>query len=122
MTMGGRNLETVILLPHRNNMRLSRNSSNQKSAELPLFNIIRWELTQRTSDSHEEGIRTVTVLRRKPWREVFTTYLPTILLNMTTYVTTFFKPQFFEAALGANLTTMLMMTTLFMTSLSELTD
>ena len=64
----------------------------------------------------------VAVLKRKPWREVFTTYLPTILLIMTTYVTTFFKPQFFEAALGANLTTMLMMTTIFMTSLSELTD
>ena len=64
----------------------------------------------------------VAVLRRKPWREVFTTYLPTILLIMTTYVTTFFKAQFFEAALGANLTTMLMMTTIFMTNLSELTE
>ena len=122
MTMGGRDLETVMLLPHRMNMRLSRNSSNQEPVELPLFNIIRWELTQRNSDCPEEGIRMVAVLRRKPWREVFTTYLPTILLIMTTYVTTFFKPQFFEAALGANLTTMLMMTTIFMTSLSELTD
>ena len=113
MTMGGRDLETVMLLPHKMNMRLSRNSSNQDPVELPLFNI---------SDCPEEGIRMVVVLRRKPWREVFTTYLPTILLIMTTYVTTFFKPQFFEAALGANLTTMLMMTTIFMTSLSELTD
>ena len=124
MTMGGRDQETVMLLPHRMNMnmRLSRNSSNQEPVELPLFIIIRWELTQRNSDCPEEGIRMVAVLRRKPWREVFTTYLPTILLIMTTYVTTFFKPQFFEAALGANLTTMLMMTTIFMTSLSELTD
>ena len=120
--MGGRDLETVMLLPHRMNMRLSRNSSNQEPVELPLFNIIRWELTQRNSDCPKEGIRMVAVLRRKPWREVFTTYLPTILLIMTTYVTTFFKPQFFEAALAANLTTMLMMTTIFMTSLSELTD
>ena len=120
--MGGRDLETVMLTPHKMNMRLSRNSSNQEPVELPLFNIIRWELTQRNSDCPEEGIRMVAVLRRKPWREVFTTYLPTILLIMTTYVTTFFKPQFFEAALGANLTTMLMMTTIFMTSLSELTD
>ena len=120
--MGGRDLETVMLLPHRMNMRLSRNSSNQEPVELPLFNIIRWELTQRNNDCRKEGIRMVAVLRRKPWREVFTTYLPTILLIMTTYVTTFFKPQFFEAALGANLTTMLMMTTIFMTSLSELTD
>ena len=120
--MAGRDLETVMLLPNKMNMRLSRNSSNQEPVELPLFNIIRWELTQRNSDCPEEGIRMVTVLRRKPWREVFTTYLPTILLIMTTYVTTFFKPQFFEAALGANLTTMLMMTTIFMTSLTELTD
>ena len=120
--MGGRDLETVMLLPHRMNMRLSRNSSHQEPVDLPLFNIIRWELTRRNSDCPKEGIRMVAVLRRKPWREVFTTYLPTILLVMTTYVTTFFKPQFFEAALGANLTTMLMMTTIFMTSLSELSD
>ena len=114
-------MKTVRLVPTRMNMRLSKNSSNQEPVELPLFNIIRWELTQRNSDCPEEGIRMVAVLRRKPWREVFTTYLPTILLIMTTYVTTFFKTQFFEAALGANLTTMLMMTTIFMTSLSELT-
>ena len=120
--MGGRDLETVMLLPKSMNMRLSRNSSNLESVDLALFNIIRWELTQRNIDCPKEGIRMVVVLRRKPWREVFTTYLPTILLIMTTYVTTFFKPQFFEAALGANLTTMLMMTTIFMTSLSELTD
>ena len=120
--MGGRDMETVMLLPHRMNMRLRRNNSNQEPVELPLFNIIRWQLTQRNSDCPEEGIRMVAVLRRKPWREVFTTYLPTILLIMTTYVTTFFKPQFFEAALGANLTTMLMMTSIFMSSLSELTD
>ena len=122
MTIGGRDLETVMLTPHKMNMRLSRNSSNQEPVELPLYNIIGWELVKRNMDCPEEGIRMVVVLRRKPWREVFTTYLPTILLMMTTYVTTFFKPQFFEAALGANLTTMLMMTTIFMTSLSELTD
>ena len=120
--MGGREQETVILLADRLNMRLSRNSSNQEPVELPLYNIIGWELVKRNMDCPEEGIRMVVVLRRKPWREVFTTYLPTILLMITTYVTTFFKPEFFEAALGANLTTMLMMTTIFMTSLSELTD
>ena len=120
--MGGRDLETVLLLPHRMNMKLSRNSSNQEPVDLPLFNIISWELTQRNMDCPKEGLRMIVVLRRKPWREVFTTYLPTILLIMTTYLTTFFKHQFFEAALGANLTTMLMMTTIFMTNLSELTD
>ena len=120
--MGGRDQETVMLLPHRMIMRLSRNNKEQELVELPLFNIIRWELAARNSDCPEEGIRMVVVLRRKPWREVFTTYLPTILLMLTTYVTTFLKSDFFEAALGANLTTMLMMTTIFMTSLSDLTD
>ena len=80
--MGGRDLETVMLLPHNMNMRLSRNSSNQEPVKLPLFNIIRWELTQGNHDCPDEEIRLVAVLRRKPWREVFVTYLPTILLTI----------------------------------------
>ena len=123
MTMGGRDLKTVRLLPHRMNMRLSPSNDPQLDpVDLPLFYITGWQLTQRNSDCPEEGIRMVITLRRKFLREVITTYLPTILLMITTFITTFFKPEFFEAALGVNLTTMLMMTTIFMTSLSELTD
>ena len=123
MTMGRRDLKTVLLLPKIMNMKLSTsNDPHVDPVDLPLFTIIGWQLTQRNSDCPEEGIRMIAVIRRKPWREVFTTYLPTTLLILTTYVTTFLKSQFLEAALGANLTTMLMMTTIFMTSLSELTD
>ena len=123
MTMGGLDLETVMLNPHMMNMRLSPSNDPQLDpVNLPLFYIIDWKLTERNSDCPEEGIRMIVVLRRKFWREVITTYLPTILLMLTTYLTTFFKPQYFEVALGVNLTTMLMMTTIFMTSLSELTD
>ena len=123
MTMGGRDLKTVMLLPHRMIMRLSPSNDPQLDpVDLPLFYITGWQLTQRNSDCPEEGIRMVITLRRKFLREVITTYLPTILLMITTFITTFFKPEFFEAALGVNLTTMLMMTTIFMTSLSELTD
>ena len=123
MTMDGRDRETVMLLPHMLNMVLSPSNDPQLDpVDLPLFNIIGWQLTQRNSDCPKEGIRMVVLLRRKAFREVITTYLPTILLMMTTYVTTFFKSEYFEAALGVNLTSMLMMTTIFMTSLSELTD
>ena len=123
MTMGGRDLKTVMLLPHRMIMRLSPSNDPQLDpVDLPLFYITGWELTQRNSDCPEEGIRMVITLKRKFLREVITTYLPTILLMITTFITTFFKPEFFEAALGVNLTTMLMMTTIFMSSLSELTD
>ena len=49
-----------------------------------------------------------------------TTYLPSVLLMMTTYATTFFKPFFFEAALSVNLTTMLVMTTIFISKMESL--
>ena len=123
MTIGHGDLETVMLLPYKINMRLSPgNDPEQDPVDLPLFMIVGWKLTQRNMDCPEEGIRMVAVLRRKPWREVMTTYLPTILLMIATYITTFFKPEFFEAAVGVNMTTMLMMTTIFMNSLAELTD
>ena len=51
---------------------------------------------------------------------MMTTYLPSILLILITYATTFFKPYFFEAALSVNLTTMLVMTTIFMTVMQML--
>ena len=44
---------------------------------------------------------------------LLTTYLPSILLILITFATTYVKPFFFEAALGADLTIMLMMTTIF---------
>ena len=52
--------------------------------------------------------------------EMMTTYLPSVLLMLITYSTTFFKPYFFEAALSVNLTTMLVMTTIFMTVMQML--
>ena len=49
-----------------------------------------------------------------------TTYFPSILLTMITFATTFFKPYFFEAALTVNLTTMLVMTTIFISKMEGL--
>merc|ERR1712218_46985 len=52
--------------------------------------------------------------------EMMTTYFPSLLLMMITYATTFFKPFFFEAALSVNLTTMLVMTTIFISKMESL--
>ena len=60
------------------------------------------------------------VLRRKILSEMMGTYLPSILLMMITFATTFFKPFFFEAALSVNLTTMLVMTTIFISKMESL--
>ena len=60
------------------------------------------------------------VLKRKVTSELMTTYFPTLLLTAITFATTFFKPFFFEAALMVNLTTMLVMTTIFMSKMEGL--
>merc|ERR1711936_330531 len=62
----------------------------------------------------------VLVLKRKITSELMTTYFPTLLLTAITFATTFFKPFFFEAALSVNLTTMLVMTTIFMSKMESL--
>ena len=59
-------------------------------------------------------------MKRKITSEMMTTYFPSLLLTAITFATTFFKPFFFEAALGVNLTTMLVMTTIFMSKMEGL--
>ena len=59
-------------------------------------------------------------MKRKITSEMMTTYLPSTLLLMITFATTFFKPYFFEAALTVNLTTMLVMTIIFISKMEGL--
>ena len=42
-----------------------------------------------------------------------TTYLPTILICLVSFCTNYFKPFFFEAIVTVNLTSLLVLTTLF---------
>ena len=60
------------------------------------------------------------VMKRKITSEMMTTYFPSLLLTAITFATTFFKPFFFEAALSVNLTTMLVMTTIFISKMESL--
>ena len=60
------------------------------------------------------------VMKRKITSEMMTTYFPSLLLTLITFATTFFKPFFFEAALSVNLTTMLVMTTIFISKMEGL--
>ena len=52
--------------------------------------------------------------------ELLTTYLPTILLLLITFVTIFFDKDLFGDAIAANLTIMLVMTTIFTSKIEEL--
>ena len=59
-------------------------------------------------------------LKRKILSELLSTYLPSLLLLMITFATTFFKQTYFEAALTVNLTNMLVMTTIFTSVIEKL--
>ena len=107
MTVSLRDRQTVRLLPHLMAMK--------QSTDMTLFTVTRWALEERDPNRPEDGIMMTVVLKRKISKEIVTTYVPTALLMMITLATIFIKPFYFEAALGTNLTTMLMMTTIFMT-------
>ena len=68
----------------------------------------------------KEQVHMVISLKRKIQMKLVTTYLPTLLLLIITYATTFFKAIYFEASLTVNLTIMLVMTTIFTSKIEEL--
>ena len=92
----------------------------EQSVDMTLFRMEHWELSFKNESAPEEGVSMTIVLRRKILSEMMGTYLPSILLMMITFATTFFKPYFFEAALTVNLTNMLVMTTIFTSVMEKL--
>ena len=112
MTMGSLDLKTVNLLPGTMWMK--------QAVDLTLFHITNWTLVHRNASDDTAGVEMVIVLKRKVQTELMTTYLPSLLLMAITFATTFFKHHFFEAGLTVNLTSMLVMTTIFTSKIQEL--
>ena len=48
------------------------------------------------------GLKMEIVFKRRLTNELLTTYLPSFLLLLMSYATTFFKPFYFEAAVTVN--------------------
>merc|ERR1719264_1490968 len=86
--------------------------------DMTLFTITKKVLV--CASDPKKGVQMKITLKRKIMSEMMTTYFPSLLLMMITYATTFFKPFFFEAALSVNLTTMLVMTTIFISKMEGL--
>ena len=99
---------------------LSKELIIEQDPDMTLFQLIKWELNFRNTRNQTEGIWMTVVLKRKLMSEMMSTYLPSLLLLMITFATTFFKPFFFEAALTVNLTNMLVMTTIFISVMEKL--
>ena len=88
------------------------------NSDMKLFQLVDWSLDYKNAT--EEDVHMKVKLKRKPKSELLTTFLPTVLLTMISFATSFFKPFFFEAALSVNLTTMLVMTTIFISKMEGL--
>ena len=109
MAVGKNSKETVRLLPDQMSMKQDPN--------MYMFKITSWSLDYK-DDS--DGLRLLIVMKRKVMSELMTTYFPSFLLLAITFSTTFFKPFFYEAALSVNLTTMLVLTTIFISKMESL--
>ena len=109
MAVGFLDFATVSLIPGQLNM-------SQKT-EMTLFRLTHWTLNSKSAG---DGLRVTITMQRIFASEVMTTYFPSLLLSAITFATTFFKPFFFEAALSVNLTTMLVMTTIFISKMESL--
>ena len=109
MVVGPLDMDTVELYPNYLTM--------QQSADMQVFHLTEWKLG---FNSYGEGLKMSVSMQRKITSEVMTTYFPSLLLIAITFATTFFKPFFFEAALSVNLTTMLVMTTIFISKMESL--
>ena len=105
MTLSSFDKENVRLLPLKHVMK--------ERKELTLYIVSNTALVLRNGSDPSGGVELVIVLKRMIMNELMTTYMPSTLLILITFATTLFKPFFFEAALSVNLTTMLVMTTIF---------
>ena len=73
-----------------------------------------------TEDKNANMVFMALKLKRKIAVELFTTYLPTTLLLLISFVTIFFDKDLFGDAIAVNLTIMLVMTTIFTSKIEEL--
>ena len=92
----------------------------KQAKDMTLFRITHQELFYTNASNPEQGLRMLIVLKRKVMSEIMTTFFPSILLTLITFATTLFKPIYFEASLSVNLTTMLVMTTIFISKMEGL--
>jgi hypothetical protein len=119
MTLAGNDLDTVLLVNKAVTMmgqgdRLLEEMA-PKETGLELFYMKSLFLVRQ-----DKGVKMVMVLKRKPTTELLTTFLPSILLMTITFATTFLAIENIEAGLGANLTIMLLLLTIFTSKIAEL--
>ena len=80
---------------------------------LPQYHVTSWKLMYRNMSRPSSGILVTITLKRRIVNELLTSYLPTTIILVIVYCTNYFKMSHFNTALTINLTSMLVLTTLF---------
>lgn len=81
--------------------------------KLTQYFVTSWKLEYRNSSNKAEGIQLSLNLKRRIINAMLTTYLPTTIILAIVYCTNYFKVSHFNTSLTINLTSMLVLTTLF---------
>ena len=95
----------VEIIPHKIEM-LGQTTLTQ-------YNVKSWKLAYQNESNPKLGIKMTIRLQRRIMNEILTTYLPSYIILIIVYCTNYFKPFFFEAVVTVNLTSLLVLTTLF---------
>ena len=80
---------------------------------LTQFIITSWSFNFSNVTDHTDGLKMILVMKRRIMNELLTSFLPTFLILIIVYATNYFKDFFFEAVVTVNLTSLLVLTTLF---------
>ena len=101
---------------------MNKRSTPKEFSKLPKedTDLTMFSIQNLTLVKSEQLVTMTIVLKRKVATELLTTFLPTILLLLITFVTIFFDPDLFADAIAVNLTIMLVMTTIFTSKIEEL--
>ena len=101
---------------------MNKRSTPKEFSKLPKedTDLTMFSIQNLTLVKSEQLVTMAIVLKRKVATELLTTFLPTILLLLITFVTIFFDPDLFADAIAVNLTIMLVMTTIFTSKIEEL--
>ena len=108
---------TQVTMMNKQKSRESFGQLETEDLDLTMFSITDLGLVKQ---ENANMVYMVLKLKRKVATELLTTYLPTILLLLITFVTIFFDKDLFGDVIAVNLTIMLVMTTIFTTKIAEL--
>ena len=99
---------------------LAKNASYLGPVDLPQYIVMETTIHEVTVPPDTDAVRVDLTFGRRVLSTFLSSYLPTFLMCLMSFATNYFKGFFFEAIVTVNLTTLLALTTLFVSILNSL--